>query len=356
MQKSFQQEKFLYLNNEDYAPTLGAGPYITIKDPMLNFYTGKTGLPGLKINLRKRFAIFLAATAFIASFLLPACGTKPYEHKFADTLAVFKDDLGNRVEVVPGRGRVMGLCPSMTEMLYAVCPDTMICGITEACNYPPAAMHKQRVKVFPPDLEGILRLKPSLIFTEEGMTGPENAEKLRSMGVPVYYQSYLTIPDVINGLRDIGKLTKCEARANKVADSLAAIEKVMRETGESKAKKPKVLVITWKNPIYAHGYNTIMTDKLALAGADNALDAKLGKQYPELSREYLLKLDPDIIFGGTPEDMEKNFFSIYPELRRLKAYKNKHLYALTDDLATRPGPRVLQAAAEMKKLVEQAGF
>ena len=303
---------------------------------------------------KARFLLFLPYIMFAAVLCGPAC--EPDKTPAKGQALLFTDDLGTKMRLKPGEGKVMGLCPSLTEMLYAVVPDSQICAVTDVCNYPARVAQKTRLKVFPLDIEGVLMLKPALVFTEEGITAPENAEKLRSLGIPVYYQRYNTVADVIERIRDIGSLTDCHLRANHLADSLSQEEAELRQAANRVTNKPKVLVLTWKNPIYAHGYNTLMTDKLALAGATNVLNSKLGKMYPELSREYLLKLDPDIIFGGTFAEMERDFFTLYPELKKLKAYRLRRIFPLTDDLASRPGPRVLEGVREMKSLIQKAGY
>jgi iron complex transport system substrate-binding protein len=75
----------------------------------------------------------------------------------------------------------------------------------------------------------------------------------------------------------------------------------------------------------------------------------LDKPYPQLSREYILKINPDVIFGGDFEKMEASFFKLYPELKLTIAYRNKWVFELNDDLASRPGPRFLEGIREIEQ-------
>ncbi len=112
-----------------------------------------------------------------------------------------------------------------------------------------------------------------------------------------------------------------------------------------------MLCITWQDPIYVYGRNTILTDKLRLAGAENAVDSVFSAPFPALSREYILKINPDIILGGSFEKLDSTFFSRYPELKKTNAYRNRRVYAVTDDLNSRPSPRVVEAVAELLYLI-----
>ena len=106
------------------------------------------------------------------------------------------------------------------------------------------------------------------------------------------------------------------------------------------------------DPIFAYGFETWMTDKIHLAGGKNVLSEKLDKPYPALQRETILKLNPDILFGGTFEKMDTSFFRMYPELKNISAYKTKMVFELNDDLASRPGPRFMLGIREIEQHAE----
>lgn len=295
-------------------------------------------------------------TLLLLACLSVGCEIKlPTDQPKKSTNTKYTDDLGVTLSLPNKRGKILALCPSVTEILFAVCPDSLICGVTDVCNFPPEALTKPKIKVYPLDLEGILALKPGLVITENGMTSPENAEKIRSMGIPVYYQCYNTVNDVIDRIRDVGSLTRCTEKANSLADSLEN-QKDILEKEQPNTNRPSILAITWTAPIYAYGFNTLMTDKIRIAGGKNALSAKMQKQYPELTREFILKLNPDIILGGSFDELNRTFFSQYPELKQLNAYKNRRVYALTDDLATRPSPRVIESIKEIKAIILKSGI
>jgi iron complex transport system substrate-binding protein len=290
----------------------------------------------------------------VALFLLvfSAC-TSATQEDDKERNIIYVDDLGRQIIMRKPPVRVMALAPSMTEMLFAVCDTSQIVAVTQNCNFPEAVESKPVVNNYPMDYETLLKVKPDIIFTVEGITPLADAERMAQMKIAVYYQKYATVEDIFEGLTDIGKIMGREKQAAKLIDSLRHIkEQISRQTAT--LAKPKVLAITWHDPIYAYGKNTIFTDKLRIAGAVNAVDTVFDAPFPALSREYILKIDPDVILGGSFERMDSTFFRLYPELRKTSAYQSKKIYDVTDDLQSRPSPRVMQSVVEIEQLIHPA--
>ncbi|MBF9253868.1 ABC transporter substrate-binding protein [Pontibacter sp. 172403-2] len=245
----------------------------------------------------------------------------------------------------------MALASSMTEMLFAVVDTANIVGRTQNDDYPAAALGKPVVNNYPVDYEQVLRLKPDIIFTIEGITPLDVAARLQELNIPVYYQKYEKVEDIFSGLEDIGRIMGREQQAQHLADSLREQVAVIRKRHQQEKDPQRVLAITWKDPIYVYGQNTIFTDKLHILGAENAVQEVFEQPYPALTREYILKLNPDVLLGDSPEVFEEKFFSLYPELRRIKAYQNKRLYEPTGNLLERPGPRVVESILELERFL-----
>lgn len=264
---------------------------------------------------------------------------------------VLQDDLGREVRLARQPERVMAFASSMTEMLFAVCDTATIVARTPQCDFPAGVYRKPVVNNYPVDYEQVLALKPDLVFTIEGMTPLDVAARLEELGIPVYYQKYRTVEDIFTGIEDIGQIMGREQQASYLADSLRKQVKVIEQRYSRQAQKQRVLAITWSDPIYAYGQNTILTDKLRILGAENAVQEVFDQPYPALTREYVLKLNPDVLLGGSPERLEKEFFSLYPELRKIAAYRNKRIYAPTGNLMERPSPRVVESIVELESFL-----
>jgi iron complex transport system substrate-binding protein len=242
----------------------------------------------------------------------------------------------------------------MTEMLFAVADTATIVSRTPQDNYPAGVYRKAVVNNYPLDLEKLVALHPDVIFTVEGITSPDDAQRLQELGIPVYFQRYRQVEDVFRGLDDLGRLLGRASQARQLTDSLRRELQALQPLQAEASAPPAVLAITWQDPIYCYGQNTLFTDQIFWAGGENAVRETFPQPYPALTREYILKLNPDVLLGGSFEKLDSTFFKNYPELRRIRAYQTHRVFAITGNLMERPGPRVVEAVRELKSLLQRA--
>ena len=265
-----------------------------------------------------------------------------------------RDGLGRTLHLSAYPRRVLALAPSMTEILFAVADTATIVARVPQDNYPAAVYRKPVVNNYPLDLEKLVLLKPDVVFTVEGITSVDDAKRLQDLGIPVYFQRYRRVEDVFNGIDDVGRLLGREAQARHLTDSLRQNLKLLTNSvAHQAAAPPKVLAITWLDPIYCYGQNTLFTNEIRFAGGRNAITETFPQPYPALTREYVLKLNPDVLLGGSFGKLDSTFFKNYPELKRINAYKNRRVYPITGNLLERPGPRVVESVRELLGLIKK---
>lgn len=312
------------------------------------------------MRFRPRFALPALFFGLLAS--LSACQPGPPD-RAAPVLptppagpaaaVVVHDDLGRALRLPARPRRVLALAPSMTEMLFAVADPATIIGRSTYCNYPAAARTRPAVQTYPLDLEGVVALRPDVVFTVEGITSPDDARRLQQLGIPVYYQRYGRVEDIFRGLTDLGRLLGRPAPARRLTDSLrAALQLLAADTLARRAQpRPRVLALASQDPIYAFGQNTLFTDEIRLAGGQNALRETFPQPYPPLTREYVLQLNPDVLLGGRLGQLDSTFFKNNPELRRLRAYQSGRVFPVASDLISRPSPRVVETVRQLRRLL-----
>lgn len=59
------------------------------------------------------------------------------------------DDIGRKVTLLSPPQCIVSLAPSNTEILFALGLEKHVVGVTDFCNYPPAARAKEKVGVLP---------------------------------------------------------------------------------------------------------------------------------------------------------------------------------------------------------------
>ncbi|MFC7668163.1 ABC transporter substrate-binding protein [Hymenobacter humi] len=206
---------------------------------------------------------------FLLFFVAGLAGCQP-EARQAATVVV-KDDLGRTLTLPAVPRRVLALAPSMTEMLYAVADTATIVARVPQDDYPAAVRQKPVVNNFPLDLEKLVLLRPDVVFTIEGITSIDDAQRLQELGIPVYYQRYRRVEDVFAGIEKLGSLLSRQPQAQHLADSLRRELKTLADDASRRGMAPKVLAITWQDPIYCYGQNTLFTDEIRLAGGKTPL-------------------------------------------------------------------------------------
>jgi len=284
---------------------------------------------------------------FVGSIL--ACSTK---NKTEVGFIEVKDDLGRVIKVKSNPDRVMALSSSLSEMLYLICPDSEIIARTQNCNYPPAILSKPVINNYPIDYEGLLVLHPDIVFAKDGIMSLEDAEKIQSMGIPVFFQKYTNIEDIFAGLEELGEVLNKKEKAHRVADSLRNEANRMNDELQGKnGKKPKVLILITLDQLFVFGKDSYVSDIIEKAGGMNAMSKIFNNPFPQINTEYILQINPDLIFilGEKP----LNLTTMYPELEKVEAVKKNAIFRIEGDLVSRPGPRVVEAIKIIRqKIVE----
>lgn len=257
-----------------------------------------------------------------------------------------RDDLGRVVQVPDSATRVLAMSSSLTEMLYLLIEEDRIVARTQNDSFPQKVLTKPVINNYPIDFEKLIVLKPDLVLAKEGIVSADDAAKIESLGVPVYFQKYDSLPDILSGIEDLGELLKVEKRGRFVADSLRSIIDSLNSRVKYRTS-PSVLVVISDEPIYVYGMDSYISSILSAAGATNAVDQVFDNPFPSLRREYILKIDPEVILGV---DSIK-FFNKYPELKNTRAFKNNRFYRFDGELISRPGPRIGEGISEIQRIV-----
>lgn len=254
--------------------------------------------------------------------------------------ATWTDALGRRVEVSDQPRRLVSLAPSVTEILFALGLGDRVAGVTDFCDYPPAAKTKPRVGGYAePSLEALVALKPDLVVASADSTKPQLVHRLESLGVPVYVVYPRTYREVAQTIRTLGRVTG----ALRAGEALAAsLEDTARRTQAAVAgrPRPRVLLCVMVRPLVVAGPGTFVDDLIRLAGGVNVVP-RGPSHYPTWGPEALLAHDPDVIVvtphPGDPDP--RTAFGKWPELR---AVRTRRLQTVEANWVQRPGPRLVE--------------
>ncbi|MDQ0377157.1 helical backbone metal receptor [Amycolatopsis thermophila] len=172
------------------------------------------------------------------------------------------DDLG---EDVPRRGvprRVVSLVPALTEAVEVSAPGR-IAGATDYCTHPEGLEVPRVGGSKYPKVDDVLALNPDLVLANSEENRPEDVERLRANGVPVWVmEAPATVPHALASLRRL--LT--QALELPEPDWLVTAEELWRE---AKPERARAVVPVWRKPWIVLGRDTFGGDVLHRLGIAN---------------------------------------------------------------------------------------
>ncbi len=219
--------------------------------------------------------------------------------------------------------RIVSLVPSTTETLCALGLAEALVGITAYCREPAALLAgKPRIGgEKDPDLERIRALAPDLVIANVEENRAEDVARLRAWGIPVWVAYPRTVAEAIGMIRDLGRLTGTEARA----EALAAECEALRAEAEARtAARPPVpcFYAIWREPWMTVGRDTYIHDMLRLVGGANVF-ADRAERYPTVTLDEVAARRPEVIL--LPDEpfrfraRHRHDFAAYAEVPAVRA-------------------------------------
>ncbi len=310
----------------------------------------------MKTKFGKLVAICLAS-ALVLSFV--ASCTSPLEETPPSPTETI-DQLGRVVILNKPPQRIISLAPSNTEILYSLGLAERVVAITEYCNYPPEAEAKPTIGGFStPNIEEIVALAPDLLLAtsiHEARIIPQ----LESRGLTVLALNPKAIDGVLEAILLTGKavgvpenasdlVAKMQNRINAVTDRTASLPP---------DKRPGTFYIVWHDPLMTAGSGTLQNELIVKAGGTNIAGGLV--DYADLSLESVIAASPDVIIAGSGHGSGQEHTFKYaqtePRLRDTGARRNDRIYAINSDLASRPGPRIVDALEQFAAFIHPELF
>ena len=291
--------------------------------------------------------------------LLAACAPQATA-TVAPAASTFTDGLGRELKLDGPAQRVLSMAPSNTEILFAIGAGSQVVGRDSLSDYPEAAKTVTDIGSTYEALntESIVSLKPDLVLAAEINT-PEQVKQLEDLGLTVYYlKNPVTLEEMYDNLAIVAQLTGHEDEAAALTESLKTRVAAVDEKIAPLSSRPGVfyeLDATDPAKPYTAGKGTFITLLIERAGGHNIASDIDG--YPQLSLEQVVAADPAFIilgdarYGVSPESIAQR-----PGWENLSAVKNGNVVPFNDDLASRPGPRLVDALEELTKLLRPELF
>lgn len=250
---------------------------------------------------------------------------------------------------------IISLSPTATEMLFAVGAGNQVVAVDDQSNYPEEAPATD-LSGFTPNLEAILSYHPDLVILSFEPADSPITEGLAQTGVPaIVLGGAESLDEVYEQIETIGTATGNEPEARElVLEMQADIDDIISETGE--VGDGATYYHELDPSFFTATSETFIGQIYGLFGMVNIADAAdtEGVRYPQLSAEYIVSADPDLIFladadfGESAETLAQR-----PGWEGMTALENGAVIELDGDIASRWGPRVVDFLRSVAAAVEQ---
>jgi iron complex transport system substrate-binding protein len=238
---------------------------------------------------------------------------------------------------------VISLSPTATEMLYAIGAGDQVLAVDDFSNHPPdAAAKMQGLSGYTPNVEAIVGLEPDLVVTDG--TNPDLIEQLESLGVPHWAGPAVgSFEEVYTQIEQLGAAT------GHVAEAAELVGRMQADVAEIKAGLPQLdTPLTYYHELddtfFSVTSDTFIGAVYAEIGLVNIADAVGGgNPYPQLSAEFILAEDPDLIFLACTKYCGESAETVAARdgWGDLTAVRNGAVIEMDDDIASRWGPRIV---------------
>ncbi len=252
------------------------------------------------------------------------------------------DDFDRKIVLPKAPQRIVMVSATHIETIFKLGKGKKIVGVPDSVkkgSYPdlvkryPSLLKKPTVGDFSnPSLEKIVSLSPDLIIIYDSADTPGKYstifEKWR-----LNYAAFRTASDVAWGLKQIerlGILLGKEKEAKRLIQGIKEEIEGLSKKADSLKNRPLVYY-RWGFGNGTYGKRAVLDELIRLAGGIN-LAGEFDKQWFELSPEYVISKDPDVIVISyyKEEDREAVIKALKdsPAFAKVKAVKNNRVYAI----------------------------
>jgi iron complex transport system substrate-binding protein len=262
------------------------------------------------------------------------------------------DTPGGKLTLERQPQRIVSLSPTATEMLFAIGAGRQVAAVDSNSNYPKEAPTTD-LSAYEPNLEAIAGYRPDLVVYSDDPG--DLAAGLGKLGIPALAQPAAKgLDDTYAQLDQLGRATGHVAEAGRLTESMRA--EIQKITAGSRPERPLTYYHELDKNLYTATSSTFIGQLYKQLGMENIADAadKEGTGYPQLSAEYVVKADPDLIFLADTKCCGQSAKTVAARdgWEQLTAVRSGGVVELDDDVASRWGPRVVDFLKTVAAKVE----
>jgi iron complex transport system substrate-binding protein len=248
--------------------------------------------------------------------------------------------------------RIISAAPSNTEIIVALGMGDKVIAI-DPYSSDLKGINPELVQIdfsFP-DAEALIGLNPDIIFSAEHnrtISGADPFVLLKDMNVPVISISTgKTVEEIYENIRLVAGILGREQRAEELIAGMKNDLARIIETGASiKNKKTVYFEISPYPYMITFGKGTFLHEMINLIGAENIFANE--KEWFSASAEAIIGRNPDVILTlADMNDDPAGEILRRPGFENISAVKNRQVYLIDNNAASRPSHNIVFAVKQM---------
>ena len=299
----------------------------------------------MRMHQQPASAKLAARIGLVAFLVLASCGgaqpSGPNAQSARFPVSITESD-GSVVTLSHQPRRIISLSPTATEMLFAIAAGKQVIAVDDQSNYP-ANAPMTKLSGFQPNIEAIAGYTPDLVVAAEDLGGLVHG--MQALNVPILLEpAAIKLDDSYQQITQLGQATGHPAEATSL---VAKMRSQISAFVASVSRPARTLRVYHEldNTYYSVTSATFIGQVYKLLGLSNIADAATGAapDYPQLSAEYIVSSNPDLIVLADTKCCSQNLDTIAarPGWGVIAAVKSGQVVAVDDDIASRWGPRVI---------------
>lgn len=280
---------------------------------------------------RNALAFLVALAAILAVALSPASAARPHTYH-----------------------RIISLSPTVTEDLFAIGAGKQVVAVDQDSNYP-ASAPRTSLSGYTPNVEAIAGYHPDLVLISYNPAG--FAGQLRKLGIKVVME-----PAVLNlagAYKEIGGLGQLTGHTKGAASVVGRMKRRMAQIVASVPPLRRHLRVYHEldQTYYSATSSTFIGSIYKLFGFTNIADGpgqSAHTQYPQLSAEYIVAANPQIVVLADTKccGQSRTTVAARPGWNTIAAVTHHRVVGVSDDVASRWGPRIVKFAAAIARIAK----
>jgi iron complex transport system substrate-binding protein len=247
--------------------------------------------------------------------------------------------------------RIVTLSPHAAELVFAAGAGALLVGTVEGSDHPPSALAVPRIGAIDGlARERLLAARPDLVITWASGNPRGLGDWLAQQGIAVLDSDPKAPAAIAQDLRRIGAMAGTQAIAEVAARTFEGRLEHLRARHAGLAPV-RVFHQVWTSPLMSVGRDSIVAAVIALCGGVSVPEAPARPAWV-VSREAVLAADPQLILDSPPAGMSDD--RSWQRHAWLAAVKAGQVQRIDPDLLHRPGPRLVEGAAQVCERIEAA--